>query len=119
MAEQNNNVFPEILNPIQAALPNIPIPPALVNPGNQILTIRLSEGNYLLWRQQVITAARGYGLTHILLQGTPPPAMIEGQQNPIYDQWIQQDQLLASWLLASISEPILITTVGLESAHQI
>ncbi|CAA0817448.1 Unknown protein, partial [Striga hermonthica] len=33
--------------------------------------------------------------------------------------WQRQDQILASWILSSLSESILILTVGLESSKQI
>lgn len=115
MAEPNQ-AFPEPAN----QQPIIPIPQPMINPGNQILTIRLTESNYLLWRQQVLTAVRGHGLTEILIPtGPPPPAQLDGQPNAAHDLWLRQDQLLASWLLASISEPILISTVGLDNACQI
>ncbi|CAA0810732.1 Unknown protein, partial [Striga hermonthica] len=39
--------------------------------------------------------------------------------NKAYLQWVKQDQLIASWLLSSLSESILTTTVGLNSAKEI
>ena len=104
---------PEIIQPIQNPIP-------VINPGNQVLTIRLTDSNYLLWRQQVSAAVRGHGLTGFLTRTTTnPPEMYNGQLNPDFDSWERQDQFLASWLLASISEAVLVTTVGLNSSAEI
>ena len=45
--------------------------------------------------------------------GTPPIS------NPEFLIWKRQDQLLVPWLLASISDSILVTIVGLQSSNQI
>ncbi|KAK6119198.1 hypothetical protein DH2020_047046 [Rehmannia glutinosa] len=39
--------------------------------------------------------------------------------NPKFVLWQRQDQLLASWLLSSLSEPILISVVGLNISYDI
>ena len=44
---------------------------------------------------------------------------IQGQPNGEYTIWVRQDQLLASWLLASMSESVLVNMVGFETANEI
>ncbi|CAA0814939.1 Unknown protein, partial [Striga hermonthica] len=39
--------------------------------------------------------------------------------NPLYLNWQKHDQLLVSWLLSSLSEEILVNTVGLNTSHEI
>ncbi|CAA0814571.1 Unknown protein, partial [Striga hermonthica] len=39
--------------------------------------------------------------------------------NPEFLLWMRQDQILASWLLSSLSEPLLVTTVGLTTSREI
>ncbi|CAA0842158.1 Unknown protein, partial [Striga hermonthica] len=39
--------------------------------------------------------------------------------NKAYPIWVKQDQLIASWLLSSLSENVLITTVGLNTSKEI
>ncbi|CAA0831765.1 Unknown protein, partial [Striga hermonthica] len=39
--------------------------------------------------------------------------------NRSYINWVKQDQLIASWLLSSLSENVLVTTVGLSTSRQI
>ncbi|KAL3652522.1 hypothetical protein CASFOL_002203 [Castilleja foliolosa] len=98
---------------------------SVIQPQAQLISIKLTDGNYLLWKQQVWAAASGYGLEGFLTgEATQPSALIsnsEGNQipNPDLSRWKRQDQLLVSWLLSSLSESLLITTVGLTTAFEI
>ena len=142
MATNQDPQLPEIENP------DIPIPPQpqhlphpnlhhlnnlalnaaiqIISPSNQALTIRLTDSNYLLWRLQVLISARGYGIDGFLHGTIPRPVDTlpgtEGQPNvlnPHFIVWQRQDQLLAAWLLASISEDLLVNMVGLNSSQEI
>lgn len=42
-----------------------------------------------------------------------------GKINPEFLEWEQQDQLLVSWLLSSMTESLLTRMVGCDSAAQI
>ncbi|KAK6153714.1 hypothetical protein DH2020_013353 [Rehmannia glutinosa] len=92
---------------------------------SQLISTKLSDSNYLVWRQQVLTAIRGYGLLGYI-NGTVamPPEYTPGTSgnnvlNPAYSTWTRQDQLLASWLLSSLSDSILIFTVGFNTSKEI
>ncbi|KAK6151475.1 hypothetical protein DH2020_014110 [Rehmannia glutinosa] len=90
-----------------------------------LITVKLNDTNYLVWRQQVFAAARGYGLDGFLIgkHATPPEFITSAAgmktTNPAYATWMRQDQVLASWLLSSLSENVLISTVGLTSSKEI
>ncbi|GFP84907.1 retrovirus-related pol polyprotein from transposon tnt 1-94 [Phtheirospermum japonicum] len=87
---------------------------------NQLISIKLNDSNYLLWKIQVYTAVRGYGLEGYLTgEIRPPPQFTEGSVNPEFLLWVYQDQLLASWLLSSLSESLLTMMVGLASSREI
>lgn len=49
----------------------------------------------------------------------PPPLADPPQTNPNYDLWFEQDQLILSTLISSLSEPILNHIVGLETSHDV
>lgn len=89
-----------------------------------ILSIKLNEENHLLWKQQVLAAIRGHNLLHFLESTSNPhhlnPSSTESSYNDAeIVHWEQQDQLLVSWLLSSMSESILTRMVGCETAAQI
>ncbi|KAK6116468.1 hypothetical protein DH2020_049761 [Rehmannia glutinosa] len=98
----------------------------VIHPQSQLVTVKLTETNYLVWKQQIWAAIRGYGLEGYLTGGIPTPEEFitdttKGQKtvNPSFMLWNRQDQLLASWLLSSLSESILISTVGLSTSKEI
>lgn len=90
-----------------------------------VLSVKLNNENYLLWKQQVMAAIRGHNLLHFLEESSRPPrhlsrnGEVSGDVNIEYLEWEQQDQLLVSWLLSSMSEGVLTRMVGCESSSQI
>ncbi|KAK6141525.1 hypothetical protein DH2020_024735 [Rehmannia glutinosa] len=93
---------------------------------SQLITIKLNESNHLLWKQQVLAAIRGYGLERFITEPQEIPAEFIADIstkvkviNPAYLLWCRQDQLLVSWLLSSLSESVLISTVGLTTSKEI
>ena len=68
---------------------------------------------------------RGYGLESHLLGTHPRPEQMlpevngaPGRVNPEFVAWQRQDQLLASWLLSSISDGVLVAMVGNNTAAE-
>lgn len=97
----------------------------VVQPQNQLVTIKLNESNYLVWKHQILTAIKGYGLEAFITGSTAPPSrLIPGDStdqlkvNPEFVVWQRQDQLLASWILSSLSDSLLVIMVGLESSRE-
>ena len=90
------------------------------------ISVKLADGNYLMWQQQVEVAIWGYGLEGFITgEAIPPLQMIEGpldgqmMPNPEYIAWQRQDRRVASLLLSSLSEGALVLVVGLRSARDI
>lgn len=103
-----------------------PLPPhtQVIQPQIQLITVKLNDDNYLVWRQQVLTTIRGYGLEGFLDGSSiAPDRFIPAGEpgllrvNPEYTAWQRQDQLLASWILSSLSESILVSMVGLNNSY--
>lgn len=95
------------------------------NPLNQLIIAKLKDNNYLLWKDQVQTAIRGYGLEGFILGHQAVPHELiqveDGTQmvNPAYITYQRRDRLLASWILASISPSVLLELVGCDTARDI
>ncbi|KAK6135727.1 hypothetical protein DH2020_030507 [Rehmannia glutinosa] len=105
-----------------ATIPNEQV----IQPQSQLITVKLNESNFLVWKQQIWAAIRGYGLEGYLTGSVAAPEEYtagktanERTLNPSFLTWTRQDQLLASWLLSSLTESILITTVGLSTSREI
>lgn len=97
----------------------------IMNPSNQINTIKLTDDNFLLWQLQVLAGIRGLGLDlYIDPQSPIPPSFLPGENgtdipNPLHTAWSRQDQLLFSFLLASMTEGIQSQMIGCSSSAQI
>ena len=91
------------------------------------LSIKLSDENYLIWRQQILATVRGHGLEGFLLGSDIPPSPFlttddddaSKQPNPAYLAWHRQDQLLSAWIQGSLSESSMILVVGLSTSKDI
>ncbi|XP_015168010.1 uncharacterized protein [Solanum tuberosum] len=94
------------------------LPSLSFNPTHQ-LSIKLTSTNFLLWRTQFLPMIRGYGLEHHLDGSQPIPKRFlgENQLNPLYQNWARQDQIVLSWIVASVSESVLPQIVGVETSR--
>ncbi|KAH0705987.1 hypothetical protein KY285_010521 [Solanum tuberosum] len=83
------------------------------------LPIKLTSTNFLLWKTQFLPMICGCSLNHYIDGSEPvPPRVLDGDQpNPAYKVWVRQDQLVLSWIVASVSESILPQLVGAETAR--
>ncbi|KAH6766963.1 hypothetical protein C2S52_017946 [Perilla frutescens var. hirtella] len=63
---------------------------------HQVIT-KLDDSNYLLWKQQILATIEGFGL----------------------EKFLEEDQLITSWLLLSITESVLVGIVGLTTSREI
>ncbi|KAJ4816146.1 hypothetical protein LUZ62_028712 [Rhynchospora pubera] len=72
--------------------------------------IKLSQSNFLTWQAQILPLLNAYNLFQYLTSPPPTPTRqnSDGQIefNQEYLSWSRQDQLLLSWLRASLSESI-------------
>ncbi|RVX22010.1 Retrovirus-related Pol polyprotein from transposon RE1 [Vitis vinifera] len=109
------------------------ISPAIANPNplsstrfvpinfNHSLSMKLDNKNFLIWKQQIVSAIRGYGLQvlsddEVLVQFLTREDARSGKATKEFLEWEQQDQLLLSWLLSSVSESILPRLVGCDTS---
>jgi gag-polypeptide of LTR copia-type len=82
----------------------------------------LTAENFLVWRHQILPVLRGHALVSFIDGSTPPPdrfifyAARNPSPNPAFDNWYQQDQLILSWMLSSISPFILSQVVRCETS---
>ena len=90
------------------------------------IAVKLTEINYLIWKQQIMSTIRAFDLEPFLFEEqVVPPRLIATEEtsqlkmNPVYLPWKRQDQLLASWLQSSLTESILGLVVGLTTSKQI
>ncbi|KAK6143064.1 hypothetical protein DH2020_023412 [Rehmannia glutinosa] len=100
--------------------------PQIISPHSQLVTVKLDDSNYLVWKQQVLTAIKGYGLEDFISEQSNVPEKFTKETtekpstlNPDFVTWQRQDQLLASWILSSLSEGILVLMVGLNTSKDI
>lgn len=87
-------------------------------------SVKLGDDNFLLWEQQITATINGHKLQKYLTQEKPPRFANDsdkaaGKINEQFIEWEQQDQLLLSWLLASMNETMLARVVGCRSAKQV
>ncbi|CAA0815262.1 Unknown protein, partial [Striga hermonthica] len=85
---------------------------------------KLDQNNFLMWKQQALSAIKGYGLETFIKKEAESPSPIvtrDGSEetNPDFILWERQDQILASWILSSLTEGMLVLTVGLNSSKDI
>ena len=90
------------------------------------ISLKLSEENFLLWKQQVLATTDGLLLSHFLDGSRVPssvlPPTAEGSSpcvNPDITRYKKQDSLLVAWMLASMTTPFLTKMVGLHSSAEI
>ena len=97
-------------------------PPKPQNPNPSLtISVKLTPENYLLWKVQLVPYLRGQRLYKYVDGSCPAPNthLDNGAPNPEYDTWTEQDQLVMSVLISSLSEPIMAEVVGCTSAREV
>ena len=86
---------------------------------------KLSESNFLLWRQQVQPVIKVHKLQRFVVNPVIPIQFLteddraEGNENLAYSTWEQQDQVLLSWLQSTLSSSILSRLIGCEHSYEV
>ena len=90
------------------------------------VSIWLDNNNFFLWRKQVLATIRGHKLHNFVFRTKPPSlkflTLRDGEVENVnieFLDWEQQDQLLLSWLISSMSEGILASMVNCENFAQV
>ncbi|KAJ9680123.1 hypothetical protein PVL29_019417 [Vitis rotundifolia] len=87
----------------------------VINPSSQLQTIKLMDGNFLIWKQQAFIVIRGFDLEGFSYDISICPFEMTSSVNGSP----QQNQLFVSWLLSLMSKIILPHMVGCSTASDI
>lgn len=79
---------------------------------SSLISVRLNSTNFLLWRSQILPLIRSLGLSHHQKDG-------EIVENPELISWESNDSLLTSWLLGLMTEEVLSSNIGMETAFHL
>ncbi|KAJ4980037.1 hypothetical protein NE237_010817 [Protea cynaroides] len=86
-------------------------PPLVISNITNLIPVKLGSSNYLLWKSLFEPILRGHKLMHLLDGTIPTPIAVE---SPLYEK----DQMLISWINATLSESALPYIVGICSAKK-
>ncbi|GAV75464.1 LOW QUALITY PROTEIN: UBN2_3 domain-containing protein, partial [Cephalotus follicularis] len=98
--------------------------PAVISPTNiiQHLPIKLDRSNYLLWKSQFLPLLHAHDL-YGYVDGSflCPPQFLPSNptHNPAYTLWHKQDQIILSWIYASLTEHSMTHVISLTSSHDV
>lgn len=92
-----------------------------------LISIKLDNQNYLLWKSQLVLVLRAHGMIGFVDGSHPCPiefmldstGHVSNEVNPQYLTWIQQDQNVLWWINATLSAPVLAHVVGLTTAREV
>jgi len=93
---------------------------------HQVISLKLTNNNYLYWRMQMKPYLLGQGVYAFVDGSYPCPALCVATTetaapaiNSFFLSWKQQDQLIMSALLSSLSTEILHLVVDCDTSHSI
>ena len=105
------------------------LPPLVTTPSfsfssmNQPLIVKLDNGNYLIWKNQLLNVIIANGLNDFIGGSwSCPPQFLDLQQQIInleYLVWQRYNRLLMSWLYAFLFEDIMAQIVGYSTIVEI
>ncbi|GAU28846.1 hypothetical protein TSUD_21830 [Trifolium subterraneum] len=82
-----------------------------------LISVRLDDKNFKQWKQQVSGVIRGFSLQKYITNPIVPEQFLSdadrttGTVNPLYQAWENQDALVCTWLLSTISDSLLAKVV--------
>ncbi|KAK9137229.1 hypothetical protein Sjap_007823 [Stephania japonica] len=86
--------------------------PSLTPFGNslsQIVSIKLDESNFLLWKSIVVPVIEGIRFDKFIFgDKLVPPKFLDGSDEwtPEYEDWYSKDRILVAWLMSSLNGSI-------------
>ena len=110
-----------------SALSLLPTPTHLPVVHNLVI-IKLTRDNYLLWKAQIVPYLRGQHLFGFLDNSRPAPPQTlpvttddttQPQPNPGHQTWLIQDQMILSALISSLSETVLAYVVKCTTSREV
>ena len=97
---------------------------------SQVISVKLTQENYLLWSTQILPYLRSQNLVGFVDGSMPAPSQtiaVEPSEetgnrkiiiNPEFTVWYPQDQLVLSLINSSVTEEVLSTMVGITTARE-
>ncbi|KAG7594152.1 Reverse transcriptase RNA-dependent DNA polymerase [Arabidopsis thaliana x Arabidopsis arenosa] len=90
----------------------------------QVVTLKLTESNYLLWKTQIesfLAPQKLLGYVNGAIPRPPATVLVNNVEspNPEFTRWVQYDQLVLAWIFGSLSESALRVVYGMHSAHEV
>jgi len=91
----------------------------------QVVSVELDDMNYLQWKQQVEGVFCGTKMVIFVISPKIPPVYLKDaalearMENPTYTEWEEQDSLLCTWILSTISLLLLSRFVLLRHSWQV
>lgn len=90
-----------------------------------LISVKLDDKNFKQWKQQIDGVVRGHRLQRFVTVPVIPPPPSSGSDSSLHDansrysNWEQQDALICTWLLSTISDSILPKLVDCKHAWQV
>lgn len=98
------------------------------HPLSIVLTVKLDEKNYLLWRGMILAILKGQKVDEYVLGTKAQPSdfieTIIGTEkkldpNPLYEEWMTVDQALSCWFFGSMSPAIAVDVVNFKTSREV
>ena len=95
---------------------------------HHLITIKLTCDNYLVWKAPIVPFLKGQHLYGYLKGNTPTPSQIitvsadgatQALQNPEFQHWHLQDQMILSTIISSLSKKILAHEVKFTTSRDV
>ncbi|EYU33085.1 hypothetical protein MIMGU_mgv1a022287mg, partial [Erythranthe guttata] len=88
---------------------------------SQILSLKLSDDNYMLWKAQLLPFLRGHNLYGFVDGSFSAPEVFDemSQPNPAYSVWHQNDQSVMSLLISSLSESVMAHVLEATTSREV
>lgn len=126
MATEQANTLPPTPPP---SPPPVPVSTAPVVQSLVTFTLKISdkldEKNFLVWRQQVEPMINAHNLQSYIHFSEIPQQFLSAsdreacKENPLYRNWLKQDQWLLSWLQSTLSGAIKPRVLGCVHSFQL
>ena len=88
-----------------------------------IVSVKLNATNYLIWQMQIFPLIQSLKLMNHLTDDAPESKILkesgESIPNPKFDERVNIDLLLCSWITGTLSEEALGHVVGMNTAQEV
>lgn len=87
---------------------------------SHLISVKLDDKNFKQWKQQIDGVVRGHRLQRfVTVPVIPSPSPSDPASHSAFLEWEQQDALICTWLLSTISDALLPKLVDCKHAWQV